>query len=141
MATRSSLRRLSTAARDRVFVRNMVFHAKHGVLPEERSLGQRFELDLEMRTDLRVGAATDALEDTVDYIPVVDIIKASVQRSEPCFLIETLAHEIALDALRSQPAAAEVTVTVRKPHVPVSTVQLDAVGIEVTRTRADLEGE
>lgn len=129
-------RRLCTLPRDRVLLRGLVFHGRHGHLPEERVLGQRFEVDVTLATDLSRAAHSDALADTVDYVRVFETARAHMT-GEPCALIESVASNIATDVLREHPSVAEARVCVRKPHVPIPSA-LDHVAVEVTRCRGDL---
>ena len=74
-ALRPAARALSSwapASGDRVLLRGLLFHAHHGVLPAERTLGQKFELDLALSVDLRAAGASDALEDTISYAEVYE---------------------------------------------------------------------
>ena len=74
-ALRPAARALSSwapAGGDRVLLRGLLFHAHHGVLPEERTLGQKFEVDLALSVDLRAAGASDALQDTISYAEVYE---------------------------------------------------------------------
>ena len=62
----------------------------HGVLPEEQTRAQPFEVDVELEVDLAPAAASDDLTDTVDYGAVADAIR-DVVRSEHYPLLERLA--------------------------------------------------
>jgi dihydroneopterin aldolase len=88
---------------------------RHGALPEEQALGQRFvvDLDVELRGDL--ASRTDELIDTVDYASLADAVCALVS-GPPVALLERLAGMIA-DLVLEEPWAEAVTVTVHKPHV------------------------
>ena len=140
-ALRPGVRALSTwapPAGDRVLLRGLLFHAYHGVLPAERTLGQKFELDLALSVDLRAAGASDALQDTVSYADVYECALAGVRvraaRSQgadacaascvravvqgpPRQLVETVAEQVAAAVLRDFPAATAVAVRVVKPHV------------------------
>ena len=54
---------------DRILLNGMTFYGYHGVRPEEKELGQRFVVDVEMELDLRAAGTSDDLTDTVDYSP------------------------------------------------------------------------
>ena len=123
----------STLARDRIMLNGLVFHGRHGHLPEERVLGQRFEVDIALSTDLRAAGASDELGDTVNYVAVFETARAHMT-GPPCALIESLAGRIADDILRDHAAVAEARVCVRKPHVPIPNV-LEHVAVEVVRSR------
>jgi hypothetical protein len=45
--------RRGEAAVDEVFLEGLRFYAYHGVNPEEKAQGQRFTVDVALRTDLR----------------------------------------------------------------------------------------
>lgn len=118
---------------DRILVRNLVVHAYHGVLDEERRLGQRFEVDIDVRLDLREAAARDEVEATLSYVDLVGIAE-EVSRGRAFRLIEALADEIARTILERHDLADTVVVAIRKPAAPIAAV-FDWVGVEVTRGR------
>jgi dihydroneopterin aldolase len=101
----------------------------HGVLPEEQSRPQPFEVDVEMEVDLTTAGVSDALEDTVDYSAVSEAI-SRVVKSERYQLLERLATRIG-EVCRTDERVRAVTVTVRKLHPPVRAM-LDHVAVRVT---------
>ena len=74
---------------DRVLLRGLLFHAFHGVLPEERSLGQKFELDVALSVDTRRAGATDDLADTVSYADVYQLRPRPALHGHACALYPT----------------------------------------------------
>jgi 7,8-dihydroneopterin aldolase/epimerase/oxygenase len=120
---------------DRLSLLGMRFDARHGVLPEEKATAQPFEVDLVLRTDLAAAAERDALEATVDYAALFDLVRAIVEG--PSFdLIEALAGAIARAVLAATDPALvnEVEVRVRKPKAPIGGA-FDTVEAAVTRRR------
>ena len=105
------------APADRVEVRvtGLEVFGRHGVLPEETALGQRFVVDLEIRLAACPGVDDDRLEGTVDYAGLTDAV-AAIVAGPPSALLEHLAGRIAARVLR-EPLVAWVAVTVHKPHV------------------------
>ena len=65
-----------------------------GIFDWERCIRQTVSIDLEMAADIRAAAATDAIDDTLNYKAVAKRIIDFVQQSE-FQLIETLAEHIA----------------------------------------------
>ena len=116
----------------------MRFYAYHGVLPEERRLGQRFEVDLEIKTDLQKAGLSDELEDTLDYSRLFRLVE-QVVTEERFNLIEALAERIAQKTAESFPVC-ELTVRVRKPNPP-SPVHLDGVEAEIHRVYNHPQGD
>ena len=111
----------------------------HGVLPEEQSRAQPFEVDLDLDVDLTKAARSDALGDTVDYGSIAEIV-AGVVAGSHSDLLEHLAERIAGAALAAgAPVASGVTVTVRKLRPPVA-VDLASAGVTVRRLAAPESG-
>jgi dihydroneopterin aldolase len=89
----------------------------HGVLPEERAVGQLFVADVSLTVDTTAAAAADDIDLTVDYSAVAHQL-AEVIAGEPVALIETLAQRLA-DVCLAYPVVDVVEVTVHKPDAPV----------------------
>lgn len=104
----------------------------HGVLQAERELGQEFIVDVVMGVKTHRAAATDDLEDTVDYSEIATRVHALIT-GEPIALLETLAVRIADDIL-GDVAVQHVEVTVHKPQAPVA-VPFDDISVRITRRR------
>ncbi len=118
---------------DRIVLDGMVFEGTHGVLPEEQLTPQPFEVDVELRLDLRVAGQTDDLEETIDYGQVFEVCREIVE-STRFNLLEALAEAIAHEVLAGFPAL-EVTVRVRKPRVILGG-RIRAAGVEIQRRRS-----
>jgi dihydroneopterin aldolase len=65
-----------------------------GVFDWERQVRQTVSLELEMGTDIRAAAATDDLEQAIDYKAVAKRLIAHVEAAR-CELVETLAEQCA----------------------------------------------
>lgn len=118
---------------DLIFLRGMVFYGYHGATPQEKELGQRFVVDLELEVDLKVPGASDDLKDTVDYSRVYWAVKETLEGPSHN-LLESLAGEVARGLLSNFPLDG-VRVRVTKPHVPIKRAVLDGAGVEVHRRR------
>lgn len=55
---------------DKLILRGLKFHGFHGVKPEERTLGQKFVIDVDAWMDLRPAGKTDCLSDTISYTTI-----------------------------------------------------------------------
>jgi len=118
---------------DMIRMKNAVFYAYHGVQSDEQNLGGKFEVDVDLTCDLRRGAKSDHLRDTVDYVKVYETI-TGVVLGKKYYLLEALGEAIATDLLRNFRRVREVTVRVRKPGVPIRGV-VDTVEVELHRKR------
>ncbi|MDR7417707.1 MAG: dihydroneopterin aldolase [Armatimonadota bacterium] len=117
---------------DRITLSGMKFFGRHGLLPSERSRGQRFLVDVEVETDLGEAGRTDALSKTLDYRKIYAATR-EVAEGPPFSLIEAVAEAIASRVL-VLPRVHAVTVRVRKPEVVLGG-PLEAAMVEVRRTR------
>ena len=79
---------------DTVFIRELRADTVIGVYDWERSIRQSVVLDLEMATDNRRAAATDSIDDALDYAAVSARVLAFIEGSE-FQLIETMAEQVA----------------------------------------------
>ncbi len=98
-------------------LKNMAFFGYHGVCPEERELGQRFEVDVEMAYEMARAAASDRVGDAINYQTVYEAVEAVVT-GEAVHLLEVLASRIADTVMERFPAQRAV-VRVRKMHPPI----------------------
>lgn len=116
--------------RDRISITGLRYYGYTGYEPAERQLGQWFEVDFELWTDLQPAARSGQLKDTLDYTLVVPAI-AELVRSSRFDLIETLAEEIATLILEKT-GAPQVTVRLTKCHPPLADLT-GQVTLEITR--------
>ncbi|HSI72358.1 MAG TPA: dihydroneopterin aldolase [Fimbriimonas sp.] len=115
-----------------VFVRGLEVYAYHGVSPEERAVGHRYVVDVEMEV---AGDAdsTDDVRDTVDYGEIGQLVEFVV-RNEQCFTVERLGALVAERLLAKFDAAVDVTVSIEKPMPPMPLVA-EAAGVTVNRRK------
>ncbi|MEG1479829.1 MAG: dihydroneopterin aldolase [Kiritimatiellia bacterium] len=101
-----------------------------GDLPNERIIPQEIRLDLELGTDTRSAARSDRLIDTVNYVAVVDAVRAALVGGR-CNMIERAA-QLAVDACFAVDVRiVHVGVTLHKPHALADV----CAGIRISRER------
>jgi len=118
---------------DKILMKNMSFYGYHGVMAEEKVLGQKFFIDVVLELDLLTAGKTDNVETTVSYADVFQVVKehAEVKKYD---LLEALAHNIASNVLSDFKLVHAVNVEVRKPEAPVHGV-FDHFGVQIRRQR------
>lgn len=79
---------------DTIFLRDLEINATIGIFEWEKRIKQKVRIDLEMATDIAKAAATDSIEDTLDYKAISKRIIQFVDESQ-YELIETLIEKIA----------------------------------------------
>lgn len=121
-------------ATDRVILTGLTFYGYHGVYPEERTLGQRFVVDLALEMDLRPAGQSDDLALTANYSAVFQAVREVVE-GPPRNLIEAVAEKVAEAALRVSKARA-VRVRVAKPWAPIRGSTAGVAAVEIYRRRS-----
>jgi dihydroneopterin aldolase len=79
---------------DIIFLRDLHIDTVIGIYEWERRIRQTVSLDLEMAADIRKAAASDAIEDTLNYKAVAKRVISFVEEGR-FQLVETLAERVA----------------------------------------------
>lgn len=124
---------------DHIRLNDMVFYGYHGVLPEERTLGQRFIVSIDLCVDLRAAGQADDLTLTVNYAEVYASAR-DIVTGPTCQLIETVAERISERILTDHALVESLTVRIRKPEVPIAGSVLGSSEIWIERVREGRPG-
>ena len=116
---------------DQIRVTGIKAFGYHGVLPHEATEGQDFIVDLLITLDLRAASLSDDLNETINYADLAQIAHDNIV-GERVQLIERLAGRIAEEISSAYSQIASVSVTVHKPHAPV-TVDFENISVTITR--------
>ena len=107
-------------------IKGLELWARHGVLEQERAVGNTFSLDVTLRCNLARAMETDNVEDTVNYADVIKLIK--IEMAIPSQLLEHVVWRIRNRITERFPAVKGGKVTLRKLTPPV-TCEVKSVGI------------
>ena len=116
---------------DKVFIEALEIECVIGIYDWERKIRQPVVLDLEMAFDNRKPAATDAIEDTLDYKAVSKRLIQFVSESD-FGLVETLAERCCAIVIQEF-AVAHVRLKLAKPGAVRGA---KAVGVIIERSKA-----
>ena len=116
---------------DQIRVTGIKAFGYHGVLPHEATEGQDFIVDLLIMLDLRAVSLSDDLQETINYADLAQIAHDNIV-GERVQLIERLAGRIAEEISSAYSQITSVSVTVHKPHAPV-TVDFEDISVTITR--------
>lgn len=108
------------------------FYAYHGCMPEERVIGGNYVVDINIKTDFELAAATDDLSKTVDYVEVYEIVKREM--AIPSKLIEHVAKRICDELLKGISRIEEVEVKLTKINPPIKG-DVSSVSVEIKKSR------
>lgn len=103
-------------------------YAHHGVMPQERRVGNFFETTVRLTYTLTEGDITDDISNTINYAEIADII--SQEMAIPSKLLEHVAWRIRTSLLRRFPQVTSGMVRVSKTTPPL--------GVSVTGAAATL---
>ncbi len=118
---------------DTVFLERLSLRSVIGVHAWERAFAQQLELDLALSVDTRAAAASDALDDAVDYAALSERLVRLAAEAD-CQLIETLAARL-VDVVLTDPAIRQVELVLRKPGaLPAA----QSVGVKLVRSQAEV---
>jgi len=103
-----------------VEIKNLLFHAYHGVHEEEQKTGSNYEVNLEVQFDEN-GRDFDSLDDTINYVTLLNIIKQRMTVKNS--LLEKVADGIIRKIKHQCPTAKEIRLSIYKLQPPVENFQ------------------
>lgn len=108
-----------------IHIRGLRVYAYHGVLPQERVVGNSFSVDADLKVNVENAMKNDILDATVNYAEIIDVIKDCM--AKPSALLENAVWRIVESIIKRYPQIKGGSVTVYKLQPPVS-AELDSVG-------------
>lgn len=115
-----------------IYLRGLRFHAFHGVMAQERMVGNDYEVDLRLRVNVERAMLSDDVADTVNYAEVYQLAKQVM--GEPRNLVEHVAARIAQAILGKWSQVDEVNVCLTKRNPPMG-ADCEGAGVELCVTR------
>jgi dihydroneopterin aldolase len=117
---------------DKIFLQDLRVEAVIGIWEWERRVRQTVSLDVEMATDVKKAAATDRIEQALDYKGIAKQLIATVESSE-FQLVETMAETLARIVV-TEFGVPWVKLSVSKPGAIEGSKN---VGVVIERSTAD----
>jgi len=116
---------------DKIYVKDLEVYAFHGVNKQEKEMGQRFLISLELSLDLREAGISDDLHKTVNYGELSLAVEEEFKK-ESYDLIEKSAEKLAEFILLNYSIVNSVKVLIKKPWAPIGK-PLDYAAVEIER--------
>ena len=110
----------------------MQFWGTHGLFPEENKFGAKFVVDVTAESDETGKLQYDDYSTGLSYLTLYNAAK-KVVTTEQHKMIQRVAQRIADEIFDACGAAEKVTVTVKKPFVPIGGI-VEYTGCTITRT-------
>lgn len=115
----------------KIYLRNVRFHAFHGVLPQEGIVGNDYLVNLVVDYDFSSAMKTDNLEGTLNYAEVYQ--KVREEMAVPSKLLEHVAGRIAHRLFSDFPEIQKLQLSITKVNPPMD-ADSDGAGVEVVLT-------
>lgn len=115
----------------KIYLRNVRFHAFHGVLPQERIVGNDYLVNLVLDYDFSSAMQTDELQGTLNYAEVYQ--KVREEMAVPSKLLEHVAGRIAHRLFSDFPEIQKLQLSITKVNPPMG-ADSDGAGVEVVLT-------
>ncbi len=114
---------------EKIKIKELEVFARHGVLPAENQLGQKFLINADMELDILRAARTDDIKKTIDYGEVCEYI-TDYMKDYTFNLIETVAVKLCENILVKYPLLGSCRIEIIKPWAPIG-LPVSSVSVEV----------
>lgn len=111
-----------------ILLENVKFYAFHGVLPQERKVGNDYQVSLRIGYDISRAMVSDDVNDTLNYAEVYQLL--SQEMSVPSALLERVAGRIGDRLFRKFSAIQSIDLTIIKVNPPMG-ADSEGAGVEV----------
>lgn len=115
----------------KIYLRNVRFHAFHGVLPQEGIVGNDYLVNLVLDYDFSSAMKTDDLPGTLNYAEVYQ--KVREEMAVPSKLLEHVAGRIVHRLFSDFPEIQKLQLSITKVNPPMG-ADSDGAGVEVVLT-------
>ena len=115
----------------KIYLRNVRFHALHGVSPQEGIVGNDYLVNLVLDYDFSSAMKTDDLQGTLNYAEVYQ--KVREEMAVPSKLLEHVAGRIAHRLFSDFPEIQKLQLSITKVNPPMG-ADSDGAGVEVVLT-------
>lgn len=115
----------------KIYLRNVRFHAFHGVLPQEGIVGNDYLVNLVLDYDFSSAMQTDDLQGTLNYAEVYQKVREEMAVHSK--LLEHVAGRIAHRLFSDFPEIQKLQLSITKVNPPMG-ANSDGAGVEVVLT-------
>jgi len=121
---------------DLIRLKGFTIFGFYGVSPQEREVGQKIMIDLDLHVDLSAACASDSLQDTINYESVYTTVMEVVGADRRYRLLETLGEVICSTLFERYPIS-KIEIGMRKINLPFPNT-LSHVEIRLMRESSNL---
>ncbi|MGM9713307.1 MAG: dihydroneopterin aldolase [Prevotella sp.] len=114
-----------------IYIKDLRMHAYHGVLEQERRVGNDYVINITVGFPWAKAATTDDVHDTLNYAALADVV--AKEMSVPSNLIETVAKRICDSVKERFGDVSSISVNIRKMAPPMA-YHTDGCGVVMSVT-------
>lgn len=114
-----------------IYINSLRLHASHGVLPQERVVGNDYVVTLKVDYDISRAMTTDDVADTINYALLCSIVEEEM--AVPSNLIEHVAGRISRRILGRFDGVTALHLSITKANPPMG-ADCDGAGVEIHLT-------
>lgn len=107
----------------------MLVHAYHGVLEQERRVGNDYVVNVRVKYPLDKACESDDVNDTLNYSELANIVTQEMAVSSS--LLEHVAKRICMAVINEFPLTESVMIDIKKTAPPMS-ADCDGAGVRIT---------
>ncbi len=111
-------------------IERMLIHAHHGVIEQERVVGNDFEVSLRLVYPAQSAVDNDCLDGTLNYAEAYALVQKVM--AEPSNLLENVCGRLQRALTERFPLIESGTVKVAKLHPPIPSAQMQRVAVELS---------
>ena len=111
-----------------IHLRNVRFHAFHGVMPQERRVGAYFLVNLRVGYPLEKSMQSDEVADTLNYAALYAVVREEMMT--PSNLLEQVAGRIADAVIKAFPQVTSIDLELTKENPPMG-ADCDGAGVKI----------
>lgn len=115
-----------------IYINDLRIYAYHGVMEQERKVGDYFVINIRIKTDFSQAIHSDNLDGTISYADILSVIKEEM--SQPSNLLEHVAGRIAEHLFRSFSPIEAIELKLTKQTPPMG-ADCNGAGVEIHATR------
>ncbi len=108
-----------------ISIEGLRIFARHGVAAQETTVGNTFEVTVQLEFNCEQAMQSDSLDRTINYAAVVDLIKQEM--AQPSKLLENVALRIYENITSHYPLVCGGSIAIYKLQPPIE-AELDRVG-------------
>lgn len=115
-------------ARSTIFLKHLRFHACHGVMEQERVVGNDYVVDVQLQVPVDRALTTDCVDDTVNYAEAFDVVRREMM--VPSQLLEHVAGRMAQALEQAFPQVQAIRIAITKVNPPMG-ADSDGAGVDL----------